>query len=85
MKGVTVETWSNYGKTDFTIHGRAPFIRQDHWIRTDSLIQNKTAINNFELTLQSVETEDSIFSLGQLSYNFSFYSMESSGKHYTRD
>ena len=85
LQGVTIETWSNYKKVDYTIHDSAPFIRYDHWLRTDSLFQNKTAINNFELTLQNVETEDSYVSLGQLSYNFSFYSMETAGKHYSRD
>ena len=38
LKEVTVETWANYGKIDYTIHESAPFIRYDHWIRTDSLI-----------------------------------------------
>jgi hypothetical protein len=40
--------------------------------------------NAFDLSNHEVETEDSWFSFGQLSYFFNFYSIDDKGKHFTR-
>jgi hypothetical protein len=37
LKLITIETWSSYGSIDFSIHDKAPIVRKDVLIRTDSL------------------------------------------------
>ena len=37
LKHITVETWSSYGSIDFSIHSKAPIVRKDILVRTDSL------------------------------------------------
>ena len=48
LKLITIETWSSYGRIDFGLHDKAPIVRKDLLLRTDSLEYGKIADTKFK-------------------------------------
>ena len=77
LKLITVESWSSYGRIDFGLHDKAPIVRKDLLLRTDSLEYGKIADTKFKYQKNSVETEDHWYSIGQTTLEFDYYELES--------